>query len=210
MFTVDKTTLPRFWYAGGNKVQEQVGTPLNDYEFADKTEAYIYAYNQKSEHLRREYQLLANRFSRTVVAIYKLRSLWNPRIAEGLKSWKDKVAQAKQAYVIGPKIEVVYLPNQIPVEGDRLAIGTQIYQIDSWNPKIQAYTIDREEISYYPYTEKGVVYYYFNGGNAYVKGDLVSGYSNVEFFLDREKAVARIRSLIDARIQEMNEMLKTL
>ncbi len=208
MFTVDKTTLPRYWCVIGDKVEECIGYPRTEYEFEHSQEAFIYAYNRKAERLHRDYLKLANRFSRAVVAIYKLRSLWSPRIAEGLKSWQVKVKQAHEAYIAGPAIRFVPLPNQIPVQGDRLAIGTRVYEFDSYSLELKSVTVEAEHISYYSFRSNGTAATYTLSNGRSVKSTLESGFSNIEHYLDADIAKERVRIAIEQRIQELQKQLE--
>lgn len=208
MFTVDKTTLPRYWCVMGDRVEERIGTPHNEYEFENKYAAHTFAYNRKSERLRREYFTLANRFSRAVLAIYKLRSLWNSRIANGLRAWQNKVSQARLAYIAGPTIQWVPLPNQIPVQGDRLAIGTRVYEFDSYSLQLRVATVEAEHIYYYSHNATGSAATYTLSNGRSVKSTLESGFTNIEHYLDSKVANARMRTAVQQRIEELQKQIE--
>ena len=210
MFMVDKNTLPRYWYAGVTYIEERIGEPLgNEGEFDTQDQAMKYAASQTNHRRLKEYNTLADRYSRLQIRIFALRALWNDKVRAGLARHRDKVAAAQQQLLASPHIEVRTLPDQIPVKGTRLEIGSTVYVIDSYSLTFQASEVQSETVYYYSFHPEGVAAYYALDHGS-VKSTLESGFSNLEFYIDRDTAVARIHALWRARIAEIETQMKTL
>ncbi len=210
MFMVDKNTLPRYWYAGVTYIEERIGEPLgNEGEFDAQAHAMKYAAAQTNHRRLKEYNTLADRYSRLQICIFTLRALWNDKVRAGLARHRDKVAAAQQQLQAAPNIEVRTLPDQIPVRGDRLAIGSTVYMVDSYNLTLRESKVQSETVYYYSFHPEGVAAYYALDHGS-VKSTLESGFSNIEFYLDRDMAVARVHGLWAARIAEIETQMKAL
>ncbi len=210
MFTVDKNTQPIYWYAYFGKIEERLGEPNNDHEFASYAQAYDYAIATKQESLRRRYNEINARVSSLGRRIFALRALWNSTVRKNLAARYARLAEAKAACDTVPTVEVILLPDQIPVEGERLALGTKVYKIDTWGLTFEELLVTRERISYYSWHNEGSANYRLSEGNNYVNATLKSVYSNVEFYLDKQKATARIRTLWEQKVHKLEEQIKAL
>lgn len=215
MFEVAKSTLPRYWYAYAGSVTERFGEPCEAREFFAFDEAFHFAYASKCNLLAEDLYHLKNRHSRLALRIFAIRALWNSAIREGLARHRQRIADAQEAFdsaVADPKSVVLIdsLPDMIPVLGNRLAIGTPVYSVDTWAVSIKAATITTESINYYESYPDGVAATYTLSDGRYTQSDMKTSYSNVEQFLDKDQAITRLRALMADKVHKIDEQIKNL
>jgi hypothetical protein len=211
MFYVDKKEITTHWWACAGHVEEQTGKgyPENN-DFDDFENAHSFAYLQKLKQLESRYQLLKNRYSSIELFIYSIRAIWNPKIREGLERYNQKLQEAKKAAEGWIEVQVTELPQKIPVLGDRIALGTRVYTVYTDTLTLYEDIVISENIQYYSFHPNGVVATYTLAKRGYVESMLKSGYSNVETYLDKEEAKARLLDLIMQKQAELEEQLKSL
>lgn len=211
MFYVDKNTVPRYWWACAGKVEERVGTSCgNEGEFATEAEAVAYADRQAQERATREYVRISRRYSGVYLAVCRIRALWNEKIRDGLARYIAEREHARVEAIIPPLTAVSYVPDQIPVQGDRIPIGTTVYFIDNYNPELRVGKITSEYISHYDHRPDGTAATYQTDINMHIRSTLETSYSNQEVYLDRDEARTRMRDLLRELAIEINEQLRTL
>lgn len=210
MFTVDKATLPRHWCAYTGNVREELGASCNNEgDFNDETAAIAYAKQALQERLKQDYDRV-NCYSRFVLTVYAFRALWNSKLKAALARHYKKVSEARKNMLNPPLVKIDYLPANIPVLGNRLDIGTKIFCIDSYSLTFEEMTVIEENIAYYRHKAEGHTASYRVGPSTYVKSDLSSGYSNKEYYIDKEIATARIKTLLQGKIETLGNRLKDL
>lgn len=210
MFTVPKSELPTYWWAYAGHIEERVGEIVegdNSY-FLRKADAIAHAENLKTIRLHRDYIDLKNRITPLALRILRIRSLWNSRLRANVQSYITKLQEAERALSTIPPVEIAYLPDSIPVTGDRIAIGTRVYEFDSYSLQLHVSTVESERISYYDFHPEGVAASYRLSNGRYVKSTLESGFSNIEHYLDAEEANYRMREAVNSRIEELQEQLR--
>lgn len=211
MFYVDKNTLPRYWWAYAGHVEERIGTLCsNEGEFATEREAVAYADRLMQERTTREFTRISRRYSGVYLAVCHIRALWNEKIRDGLARYKAEREHARVEAIIPPLTVVSYAPDTIPVQGERLAIGTTVYFIDNHNPELRVGKITAEYISYYDHRPEGTAAVYQTDINMSVHSTLTTSYSNQEIYLDMNAARTRMRELLRERAVQINEQLRRL
>ena len=209
MFTVPKTEVATHWWACTGYVEERTGEcPDTDSYFTDFRQAYAAAVAAKSEQLNKEYDKLVNRVSNIALFVYRIRALWNNKISESLKRYKQQLAEAQLAANSFPEVKVVRLPKEIPVLGKRLTIGATVYEIDSYNLTMRVADITKEEIRYYSFKSNGSEAYYRLSNDRMITSTLRSNFSNVHIFLDSVEANNFLNNLIQQRIEELKKQLQ--
>jgi hypothetical protein len=210
MFTVSKFDLPRYWWAYAGHIEERVGEIVegdNSY-FLRKQDAIHHAENLKTIRLHREFLELKNRVTPMALKILRIRSLWNSTLRANVQSYLDKLHAAEQALATIPAVEIAYLPDSIPVTGDRIALGTRVYEFDSYSLQLHVSTVESESIRYYEFHPEGVAASYRLSNGRSVNSTLESGFSNIEYYLDSEEANTRMRDAVNSRIEELQEQLR--
>ncbi len=211
MFYVDKNSVPRYWIAYAGKVEERVGESLgNEGEFATEREAVAHADCRMWDRLLSELARIKRRYSSTYLAICRIRALWNSRIREGLDRYYTERHEAAIAALVPPITKIERVPEQIPVLGDRLEIGTTVYMVDNYDVKLRVGKITAERISYYDFRPEGVEAYYELDNKMSINSTLKSNYSNQEIYLDKSEAVNRMRALIADNVHNLQQQLETL
>lgn len=211
MFYVDKNTVPRYWIAYAGKVEERVGESLgNEGEFGTKAEAVAYADLRMQERLHSELARINRRYSRVYLAVCHIRALWNSRISAGLDRYCRERREAAIQALVPPITTVKHVPEQLPVLGDRLAIGTVVYIVDNYDVKLRVGKIVAERISYYDFRPEGTEAYYELDNKMSIHSTLKSSYSNQEIYLDKIEAVSRMRILLQEKVEALNKQLETL
>ena len=214
MFTVQKIDLPRYWYAYTGNVEERIGSVDDSWDeehnFLSQLQAECAASNwlyiQAVEHRNR----LENTNRALSTRALRVRALWDRKVRDSLKRFDKNLQDARhRVYNLEP-VKVRLLPYDIPVEGTRLAVGTEVYEIDSYAMTIRSSKVVSERIAYYTHKPEGTPAYYTLENGRGVRSDLKSGFSNVEHYTDRGAAVQRIRELWTQRIQELEDQLKSL
>jgi len=210
MFTVPKSELPTYWWAYAGNIEERVGEIVegDSSYFLRKADAIAHAQNLQTIRLHRDYLELKHRTTPFALRILRIRSLWNSRLRENVQRYLTKLQDAEIALTSTPEVKVQYLPDMIPVQGERLALGTRVYEFDSYSLRLIASTVEKEVISYYDFHKEGVPATYRLSNGRYVKSDLSSGFSNIEYYLDAEEANTRMRAAVEARIEELQEQLR--
>lgn len=219
MFTVAKAELKTHWYAYTGHITEKLGdkpdiagSDSGGY-FSTEAKAFAFADFLKLGRLETDLRILERRYTRLQLQIFGIRALWNSQIREGLAKFNQKIQEARKALEAADSAELVSidsLPEFIPVTGNRISIGTPVYCIDSLAVKIKAATVVAESIRYYESHPDGYPAIYTLSDSTYVQSDMKSNYSNLEFFLDKEVAISRIRALATERAQALNEQIKNL
>ena len=211
MFYVDKTTVPRYWWACPGIVEERVGESLgNEGEFLSEESAVTYADCSMSDRLNRELLNIKNRYSRMYLAICRIRALWNSQIRAGLERHYRKRSDAVINAMFPPVTKIKYAPDQIPMQGTRLALGTLVYMVDNYANTLRVGKIDSERIRYYDFHPEGVAAHYNLDNKMSIDSTLKSTYSNQEIYLDKEQAIARMRELLQQQAEKINKQLETL
>lgn len=210
MFTVPKSNLPRYWWAYAGNIEERVGEVVegdNGY-FLRKDDAIAHAQNLQTIRLHRDYLDLKHRTTPFALRILRIRSLWNSRLRENVQRYLTKLQDAEIALTSTPEVEIQYLPDMIPVQGIRIPIGTRVYEFDSYSLQLHVATVESEHIAYYNFHPEGVAATYRLSNGRYVKSDLKSGFYNIEHYLDSVAANKRMRTAVEARIEELQEQLR--
>ncbi len=211
MFYVDKNSVPRYWIAYAGKVEERVGKCLgNEGEFATEREAVAHADHRMQERLNSELDRIKRRYSSTYLAICRIRARWNSRIRAGLDRYYAERAEVAADALVPPITKIERVPEQIPVLGDRLEIGTTVYLIDTYDVKLRVGKITAERISYYDFRPEGVEAYYELDNKMSINSTLKTTYSNQEVYLDKSEAVNRMRTLLQKKVDALNNQLETL
>lgn len=209
MFTVSKYDIPRYWWAYAGNVEERAGEcPEGPNYFDRQQDAIEHAANLQTLRLNSDYIDLKNRASPIVLAILRIRSLWNSRLRANLATYFAALKAAEIAVANIPPVEVEYLPDDIPVLGDRLPIGTRVYEFDSYSLRLTVSTVESESIAYYSFHPEGVAATYRLSNGRSVKSDLQSGFSNIEHYLDGDTAKEIMQDSVTARIEELQELLR--
>lgn len=209
MFTVSKTDIPTHWWAYTGNIEERAGDrPEGDSYFNRQQDAIEHATNLQTIKRHRDYVSLKNRATPIVLAILRIRSLWNSKIRANLASYYASLKATEIELDNNPEITIKYLPDDIPVLGDRLPIGTRVYEFDSYSLNLHVATVESEIIAYYNFHPEGVAATYRLSNGRSVKSDLQSGFSNIEHYLDSEQANRRMREAVTARIEELQELLR--
>lgn len=210
MFTVSKFDIPGYWWAYAGHVEERVGEFLegSGNYFLRKQDAIAHAENLETLRLVREYFELKNRITPLALRILRIRSLWNSRLRESVQSYIAKLQEAERALSTVPTVEIHYLPDSIPVQGERIPLGTRVYEFDSYSLQLHVATVESEHIAYYDFHSEGVAASYRLSNGRSVKSDLSSGFSNIEHYLDAEEANTRMREAVNSRIEELQEQLR--
>lgn len=211
MFYVDKTTVPRYWWACAGIVEERVGQSCGNVgEYSSEESALAYADRNMADRMNRELRLVQSRYHPVYLAICRIRALWNSRIRDGLDRYYAERHEAATNALVPPLTKIKYVPDQIPVLGDRLTLGTTVYMVDNYDATLRVGKIIAERISYYDFHPEGVVAYYQLDNNMGIKSTLESSYSNQEIYLDKEKASARMRELVADKVNTLNKQLEML
>lgn len=211
MFYVDKTTVSRYWFAYAGHIEERVGMACgNEGEYDSEQTAYAYAERNLHDRLNYNLRHIRNRYSSIALAVYRIKALWNSKIREGLSRYEQELIEAASNVVVPPEIQVKRAPDQIPVLGTRLPIGTTVYIVDSHDARLHVGKVVAEYISYYDFRPEGVAAYYALDNKMSVESTLKSNYSNHEIYLDRDKATSRLRELMTIKAKQINEQLKSL
>ena len=156
MFTVPKTEIATHWWAYSGVVEERTGEcPDAENYFVDFAYAASAAFEMKREQLQRELARIELRASAYVLSVYRIRSLWNSKVRESLKRYEQELAKAKHAASNIPQVKVNSLPDEIPVLGQRLALGTTVYEVDSYALTLRIAEIVEERIDYYTFHPEG-------------------------------------------------------
>lgn len=210
MFTVSKFDLPRYWWAYAGNIEERVGEIVegDSSYFLRKQDAIHHAENLKTIRLRRDYLGLKNRVTAVVLMILRIRSLWNSTLRANVQSYLEKLHAAEQALTSTPEVEIAYLPDSIPVQGDRIALGTRVYEFDSHSLQLHVSTVESEHISYYEFHPEGVAASYRLSNGRHVKSTLESDFYNVKYYLDSYEADTQMRDAVNSRIEELQEQLR--
>jgi hypothetical protein len=209
MFTVSKYDIPRHWWAYTGNVEERIGNcPEASSYFSCQQDAIQHAANLQALKLNRDYISLKNRATPIALAILHIRSLWNSRLRKNLASYFASLKAAEIAVVNIPPVAIEYLPDDIPVLGTRLPIGTCVYEFDSYSLNLHVSTIKSERIAYYTFHPEGVAATYELSNGRSIKSDLQSGFSNIEHYLDGKQARRRMQEAIAARIEELQKLLR--
>ena len=210
MFTVPKSELPTYWWVYAGHIEERVGEIVegdNSY-FLRKADAIAHAENLKTIRLHRDYLELKHRTTPFALRILRIRSLWNSRLRANVQSYIAKLHEAEVMLTATPEVEIAYLPDSIPVQGIRIPIGTRVYEFDSYSLQLHVATVESEHIHYYDFHPEGVAASYRPSNGRYVKSDLKSGFSNIEYYLGSAAANKRMRAAVEARIEELQEQLR--
>jgi len=213
VFTVEKNTLPTYWWACAGHITEHVGDkPNGDNYYHTRNEAYRAAFQLQRSRFRREYDQLVAQGKGIGVRILRIRAWWNSHIAKLVQDYDAKVANAKYlaGYPGSLEIDVTteYVPDTIPVKGERIAIGTRVYDFDNHSLILTVAQVTEEHIDYYAFRPEGVAATYRLSNGRYIKSDLESGFCNSEQYLDKDAANTRMREAVSARIAELQEQLK--
>jgi hypothetical protein len=186
MFYVDKQTLPIYWSAGPGVVYEQTGTPTTSYEFTHKEYALEYARKKALANLEVAYKR-ADRCSKHTLFVYHIRAKFSSRIKYALAKYYKTRQKAFEALHKPIEIKEHTLPDQIEVKGTRLAIGANIYRVDTYSGRLEVLKVASEEIKAYP----GItpIAYYHDTTNKYaIQSTLESGLSNIKYLLNKAEA----------------------
>jgi hypothetical protein len=212
VFVVNKASLPKYWVAYSNRVEERIGECLHNTgtEFKTYKEAYNHAKLSKTAILERDYSYLKNAITKFELTIYGIRALWNKNIKALLENYYKDLAEAKAAFYNPPEPHVVLLPQMIHVEGTRLHIGTKVYTVNTYNFSLSEGEVTEEIISYYSSHPDGVLATYKLDNGKYVKSDLNSGFSNIVFYLQKQEAIAHLDRLLEIRIRELQDQRSAL
>lgn len=211
MFYVDKNTVPRYWWACAGLVEERVGESLgNDGEYSSEKSAIAYAERNMADRMNRELRLVQSRYSWVYLAICRIRALWNSRIRDGLDRYYTERHEAAINALVLPITKIKSVPDQIPVLGDRIPLGTTVYMVDNYDVKLRVGKIISERISYYEFHPEGVAAYYSLDNKMSIDSTLKSTYSNQEIYLDKEQAANRMRALIADKVHALQQQLETL
>lgn len=210
MFTVPKSELPRYWWASAGNVRECLGEIVerDSSYFLRKEDAIAHAQNLKTILIQQYYTELKQRTPALALWILRIRSLWNSRLRANVQIYLTELQDVKIAMTATPKVAIQYLPENIPVQGERVALGTRVYEFNSYSLQLIASTVEKEFISYYDFHPEGVPATYRLSNGRYVKSDLSSGFSNIEHYLDAEEANTRMRAAVTERIEELQEQLR--
>lgn len=208
MFTVPKSELPTYWWACNGHVEERVGEMPDEGYYDNYSDAYVVALKGKRDSLERDLKYLQQANAEFAMKIYRIRAWWNPRIRKAIKRIDAKLKEAETAYHSSISVVVKRVPDSIPVLGDRIAIGTRVYEFDSFSLKLHVATVESEHIRYYDFHPEGVPAIYRLSNGRSVKSDLSSGFSNIEHYLDSDAANTRMCAAVEARIEELQEQLR--
>jgi hypothetical protein len=209
MFTVSKYDIPRYWWAYAGNVEERAGDcPEGPNYFDRQQDAIEHAANLQTLRLNSDYIDLKNRATPLMLALLRIRSLWNSKLRANLATYFAALKAAEIALDRYPVLSFEYMPDDIPVLGDRLPIGTRVYEFDSYSLRLTVSTVKSEIIAYYSFHPEGVAATYELSNGRSVKSDLQSGFSNIEYYLDGEQANRRMRDAVTARIEELQELLR--
>jgi len=211
MFTVAKQDISTHWLVWVGIVEERIGyRPDTDDCVTDRAEAEHRAKALKKQHLLEMLDYQKGRVSGLELLIYRIRSLWNPVLRQSLRKHFDKVEQARIAAESTPEITVRSLPDMIPVKGAWLPIGTTVYEVDTYALTLQESKVVSEAIHYYSFTADGGQAVYTLENGRWLYSTFNSGFSNIRHFLDREQAVECLRAVLEAKLAELQEQIKTL
>ena len=210
MFTIPKSNLPTYWWAYAGHIEERVGEIVegDSSYFLRKADAIAHAQNLQTIRLHRDYLELKHRTTPFALRILRIRSLWNSRLRANVQAYLTKLQDAEIALTSTPEVEIQYLPENIPVQGIRIPLGTRVYEFDSYSLQLHVATVESEHIAYYDFHPEGVAATYRLSNGRYVKSDLSSGFSNIEHYLDSATANKRMRAAVEARIEELQEQLR--
>jgi hypothetical protein len=211
MFYVDTKPQPTYWYAYAGRMEEKMGVPKDNYEyyeFLDYEQAYDFAYNSSMSRKKEIYNELLGRYSSFQMATYKVRAIWNKNVKEGIARHVAKIAAAR-VDAISVQVDITYLPSTIAFEGARLAIGDTVYIVDTWSMTLKTSTVVEERLRYYGYTFKSVAEYILEDHNI-VKATLESGYTNLQFYTDKELVISMMAQLWQGKIAELEQQMKEL
>jgi hypothetical protein len=211
MFYVDKNTVPRYWSAYAGKVEERVGECLgNQGEFLTERAAVTYADHRMQDRLADELSQIKRRYSSVYLAVCRIRALWNSQIRDGLNRYYAERHDATINALVPPITKIKSVPDQIPVLGERLAIGTTVYMVDNHDAELRVGKVTAEHIRYYDFRPAGVEAYYELDNRMSIQSTLKSSYSNQEIYLDKDEAISRIRELIQDKVRDLQQQLETL
>jgi hypothetical protein len=171
-------------------------------------DAIEHAANLQTLRLNSDYIDLKNRATPFMLAILRIRSLWNSKLRANLATYFAALKAAEIAVANIPPVEIEYLPDDIPVLGDRLPIGTRVYEFDSYSLRLTVSTVESENIAYYSFHPEGVAATYELSNGRSVKSDLQSGFSNIKHYLEGEQANLDLHDAVTARIEELQELLR--
>jgi hypothetical protein len=209
MFTVSKYDIPRYWWAYAGNVEERAGEcPEGPNYFDRQQDAIEHAANLQTLRLNSDYINLKNRATPLMLALLRIRSLWNSKLRANLATYFAALKAAEIAVANIPPVEIEYMPDDIPVLGDRLPIGTRVYEFDSYSLQLTVSTVESENIAYYSFHPEGVAATYELSNGRSVKSDLQSGYSNVTYYLNGSIAKGVMQDAVTARIEELQELLR--
>jgi hypothetical protein len=208
MFYVDTKTQPTYWYAYAGRMEEKMGVPNDNYEFLEYKQAYDFAYDSSMSRKKEIYNELLGRYSSFQMATYKVRAIWNKNFKEGIARHTAKIAAAR-VDAISVQVDITHLPYFVSFEGKRLAVGLTVYIVDTWSMTLKTSTVAEERLRYYGHTFKSVADYILEDGNT-VKSTLESGYTNLQFYTDKELVISMMTQLWQGKIAELEQQMKEL
>lgn len=208
MFTVDKSELSTYWWACAGVVEERLGEYVEDkFYFKTLLQADQFARREAVKRNNEAYTNLLSRAGKAKLFVYKIRAIWDRGIKNALARYDESLEKAKELALSSPTVKVKYLPNQIPVLGQRIAIGANVYEVDTFSLQVEATVVTEENIYYYDFRPEGVTANYRLSNGRCMASDLRSKFSNIEFYLDKDQAYARLKGLVNARMQELQKLL---
>ena len=209
MFTVSKYDIPRYWWAYAGNVEERAGDcPEGPNYFDRQQDAIEHAANLQTLRLNSDYINLKNRATPLMLALLRVRSLWNSKLRANLATYFAALKAAEIAVANIPPVDIEYMPDDIPVLGDRLPIGTRVYEFDSYSLQLTVSTVESENIAYYSFHPEGVAATYELSNGRSVKSDLSSSFYNIKYYLEGEQANLDLQDAVTARIEELQELLR--
>jgi hypothetical protein len=209
MFTVSKYDIPRYWWAYAGNVEERAGDcPEGPNYFDRQQDAIEHAANLQTLRLNSDYINLKNRATPLMLALLRVRSLWNSKLRANLATYFAALKAAEIAVANIPPVEIEYMPDDIPVLGDRLPIGTRVYEFDSYSLQLTVSTVESENIAYYSFHPEGVAATYELSNGRSIKSDLSSSFYNIKYYLEGEQANLDLHDAATSRIEELQELLR--
>lgn len=204
-FTLDLKGLPKVWRVSLNKVYEQLDHQRNDDDFSNEMDACEASEDKYILQMAKKYEHAENQSKGLRRVAHKVRCLYSRSFRLVYAEYLERVKKAEKAYydAVNFRPEVIRIPDSVELVGYDLQLGQNIYVVDVYGYRAYSDTIIRREVSYYNFDKPKFYVNYTTASGKNFKQDLVSPYTNYQFFRDYEEAKEVFKKLCDDKIAEI-------
>lgn len=216
MFTIKKSDLELFYRSDYGDfiyeyaVSKQQGANDKEYMFT-LDQAVTEAYNSAVYNAKRRVEQFERRISKYNRCVLNFRALFNKNIKETLRIFDENLKAAKDEYekILSANPEslftVVYLPDSVSFLGYQLAVGQEVFVVDSYS-----YSISKQKICGIDlYTRDGFSLLYRTETISF-NPTLRSSDSNKHIFFNKQDAIKYLVNVIEAQKNRAIQLAETL